>query len=114
MVNGRNHHAAAGAAVSAVYLAYVADVRKAVHYACAADRDERSNFPLTAAWEWRKAAELFGPYTSAAEYCWRQWERIVQLSRHLAAPICDQEGNRHRMSLTSEFPLNKMRGVHAE
>ena len=88
-MNGRNHHAAAVAAVSARYLAYIAGLRKAVHYASAANRDERNNFPLTAAWEWRKAAELFGSCTSAAEYCWRQWERVVQLPRRFATPICD-------------------------
>ena len=90
-MTGRNNHTAAMAAASARYLAYVAGLRNAVHYASAANRDERKNFPFTAALEWRKAAELFGSYTSAAEYCWRHWERIVQLPRQFAGPISDGE-----------------------
>lgn len=86
-MNRRNNHKAAMAAVSARCLVYVAGLRKAVHYASAANRDERNNFPFTSALEWRKAAELFGSCTPAAEYCWRQWERIMQLPRHFAAPI---------------------------
>ncbi len=60
---------------------------KALHYGCAATRDERNGFPYAAAMEWRKAAELFGFDTSAAEYCWRQWERIMHLPRRLAGPV---------------------------
>ena len=44
-------------------------------------------FPYTAALEWSHAAELFGTTTLAADYCWRQWERIMQLPRRLAGPI---------------------------
>ncbi len=62
---------------------------KAFHYCRAAVRDEHNRFPYTAAVEWREAAELFGTETSAAEYCWRQWERIMQLPRRLAGPIGD-------------------------
>ncbi len=65
---------------------------KALHYGCAAMRDERNGFSYAAAMEWRKAAELFGSDASAAEYCWRQWERIMRLPRRLAAPVgvCQQ------------------------
>jgi hypothetical protein len=37
--------------------------------------------------EWHKAAELFSPNTRAAEYSWRQWERIMHLPRRLAKPV---------------------------
>jgi hypothetical protein len=82
------------AAVTARCLAYIAALRKAVHYVCAAQRDEQNRFPYTAALEWRKAAELLGCETPAAEYCWRQWERIVQLPRWLAGPISDSDSRR--------------------
>jgi len=90
-MNNRNHRAAAVAAMNVHYLACVAVVRKAIQYVSAANRDERINFPFTAAWEWREAAELFGSSDSAADYCWRQWERIMHLPRHLAAPILECE-----------------------
>jgi hypothetical protein len=60
----------------------------ALRYCLAAQRDENNGFPFTAAMEWQKAAYLFvGPF---ADLCWRQWERIVRLPRHMAAPIGDQ------------------------
>lgn len=59
---------------------------RAIGYGRAAYRDECNGFPYTAAVEWRNAAELFAPYTLAAAYCWRQWERIMGLPRHLAEP----------------------------
>jgi hypothetical protein len=85
----RSNHRPAIAAVSARCLAHIAALRKAVHYVYAAHRDEQNDFPYTAALEWRKAAELFGSDAPVAEYCWRQWERIVQLPRRLAGPISD-------------------------
>jgi hypothetical protein len=33
----------------------------ALHYRWAAQRDEKKGFPLTAAIEWREAADLFAP-----------------------------------------------------
>jgi hypothetical protein len=51
-----------------------------------AQREERNGFPYTAAMEWRHAAELSAPDTRAVEYCWREWERIMQLPRRLAEP----------------------------
>ena len=86
----RTNHRLAIAAVSARCLAHIAAMRKAVHYVCAAHCDEQNQFPYTAALEWRKAAELFG--CEAAEYCWRQWERIMRLPRRLAGPIGDSFG----------------------
>jgi len=59
----------------------------AVRYCLAAQRDEVSGFPFTAAVEWRKAAELFGSITPMADRCWLEWERIMRLPRHLAGPI---------------------------
>lgn len=60
---------------------------KALHLRRAAQRDERNGFAYTAAMEWRNAAELIPPNTSACEYCWRQWERVMHLPRLLAKPI---------------------------
>lgn len=93
-MRSRNNQRLAMAAVTARCLAYITALRKAVHYACAAHRDEQNDFPYAAALEWRKAAELFGSDTPAAEYCWRQWERIVQLPRWLAGPISDSDSRR--------------------
>ena len=73
--------------VSAHSLASLAVFVKAFNYAYTAQEDERNRFPYTAALEWSHAAELFGTTTPAADYCWRQWERIMQLPRRLAGPI---------------------------
>jgi hypothetical protein len=59
----------------------------AMRYCLAAQRDEMSGFPFTAAVEWRKAAELLGPMTAMSDRCWLEWERIMRLPRHLAGPI---------------------------
>ena len=83
----RNSHKLAIAVVGAWWLTYVAAPAKAFHYGRAAQRDERDGFPCTAALEWRMAAELFTPKARAAEYCWRQWERIMHLPRRLAGPV---------------------------
>lgn len=77
------------AAVAARWLSNVAALAKAFHYGHAAQHDERNGFPYTAAMEWRNAAELLCPKTRSAEYCWRQWERIMHLPRRLAQPIRD-------------------------
>ena len=53
-----------------------------------AQREERNGFKYTAAMKWRNAAELFAPDTRAVEYCWHEWERIMQLPRRLAGPAC--------------------------
>lgn len=60
---------------------------KALYLRRAAQRDERNGFAYTAAMEWRNAAELTAANTSACEYCWRQWERVMHLPRLLAQPI---------------------------
>lgn len=73
--------------VGAWWLSNAVALAKAFHYGRAAQRDERNGFPNTAAFEWRKAAELFASKTRAAEYCWRQWERIMHLPRRLAGPF---------------------------
>jgi hypothetical protein len=59
----------------------------AMRYCLAAQRDEMSGFPFTAAGEWRKAAELVGSIGPMADRCWIEWERIMRLPRHLAGPI---------------------------
>jgi hypothetical protein len=51
-----------------------------------ARREERNGFKYTAAMKWRDAAELFAPDARAVEYCWCEWERIMQLPRRLAGP----------------------------
>jgi hypothetical protein len=53
-----------------------------------AQREERNGFKYTAALKWRSAAELFASDTRAVEYCWCEWERIMQLPRRLAGPAC--------------------------
>ena len=82
-----NRHNAAIAAVGAWWLLHIAGSVRTFHYVCAAERDERNGLPYTAAMEWRKAAELCATNTRAAEYSWRQWERIMQLPRRLAGPL---------------------------
>jgi hypothetical protein len=59
----------------------------AFHYRRAAKQDEDNGFPFTAAMEWRHAAELSSWVTPLANSSWREWERIIQLSRRLAEPI---------------------------
>lgn len=59
----------------------------AVRFGWAAQRDEQNGFPLTAAMEWRKAAELSEPIGLLTDHCWREWERLMRLPRHLAAAI---------------------------
>ena len=67
---------------------------KALHYGRAAQRDERNGFPYTAAMEWRLAAELLASGSFPAEYCWRQWERLMHLPQRLAVPV---SSSRHVM-----------------
>jgi hypothetical protein len=82
-----NKHNATIAAFGEWVLSNIILRAKAFRYGCAALRDEQSGFPYTAAMEWHKASELFLPNTRAAEYSWRQWERITRLQRQLAGPV---------------------------
>jgi hypothetical protein len=59
----------------------------ALRYRRAAQRDESHGFSFTAAMEWRRAAELSSWITPLANRYWREWERIMHLSRRLAMPI---------------------------
>jgi hypothetical protein len=60
----------------------------AFQYCRAAQRDERNRFPMTAAMEWHKAAELFAPVApELADRCWQEWERIVGMPRRLAGAL---------------------------
>ena len=59
----------------------------AVRFRRAARRDEKNGFPLAAAMTWREAAELFASITWLANWCWREWERIMRLPRYMADPI---------------------------
>jgi hypothetical protein len=71
-----------------------------VGYWRAAERDEKNGFPFTAAMEWRRAAELFGPIALASGYCWREWERIMHLPRRLACPVVESAEVRLQYLLT--------------
>ena len=52
-----------------------------------ARRDERNGFPFSAAMEWREAAALCASISLLADFCWREWERIMRLPRQMAIPI---------------------------
>jgi hypothetical protein len=86
-MKNRKHERLALAKVGGWWMQTAVVLAKALHYGRAAQRDERNAFPYTAAMEWRHAAELFVSGSLAADYCWRQWERIMQLPRRLAGPI---------------------------
>lgn len=75
------------ATAGAFWASSIGLLAKAVYYMRAARRDEKGEFPLTAAMEWRSAAELFVPHTAASDYCWCQWERVMHLPRALAGAI---------------------------
>jgi len=61
--------------------------QRAVAYCAAAEQDERSGFILTAALEWRLAAESYAWDAEEANRCWLNWERLMQLPRMLANAI---------------------------
>ena len=82
-LDGHSHLKAQLAVVIMGSFSYAASMR----YCLAARRDEKNGFPLTAALEWRKAADLVGPIGPMADRCWIEWERIMHLPRHLAGPI---------------------------
>lgn len=75
-----------GVAWSASAAAYA----RIYYYMRAALCDEENGFPYTAASEWRRAAELLDCDTVAADYAWRQWERIMKLPR-LAARFASSQ-----------------------
>jgi hypothetical protein len=82
-------------------LALAGTATLALRYCMAAQRDEKSGFPFTAAMEWQKAAYLFAPMGPLADLCWRHWERIVRLPRQMAEPIGDQPQRVARISQRS-------------
>jgi hypothetical protein len=65
------------------------DLKLGWDYWRAAERDEENGFPFTAATEWQQAAECFGSIPLISDHCWREWERILHLPRHLAGPIVE-------------------------
>ena len=69
-------------------LLWTPNLAKAFHCSRDAQREERNGFKYTAAMKWRNAAELFAPDARVVEYCWCEWERIMQLPRRLAGPAC--------------------------
>jgi len=75
----------------------------AFRYCLAAQRDEKNGFPYTAAMEWQQAAGLvtFGPF---ADFCWRNWERIVGLPREMAEPFGGQVQQRNSYTLQMAVP----------
>ena len=58
-----------------------------IAYCCAAQRDEREGYVITAALEWRRAAELMASLPVFADRCWSHWERIMHLPRRLACAL---------------------------
>jgi hypothetical protein len=62
---------------------------RALAYCAAAEQDERAGFLLTAAFEWRLAAECFNWDSEEADRCWLNWERLMGLPRFLAHAIGD-------------------------
>ena len=91
-LRGRKNRKLSLAGLGAYCVVNVAVLAKALQYARAAQRDERNNFPYTAAMEWRLAAEFFGSNTFAAEYCWRHWEGLMHLPHGLSKAIKDGTG----------------------
>jgi hypothetical protein len=85
MKSRRNRNLAIGIACASSIVSEIS--AEACRYCQAAKRDERNQFPFTAAMEWRKAAELAESLPLLADICWREWERIMQLPRRLAQPI---------------------------
>ena len=69
-------------------LPWTPNLARAFHCSRDAQREERNGFKYTAAMKWRSAVELFAPDTRAVEFCWCEWERIMQLPRRLAGPAC--------------------------
>jgi hypothetical protein len=63
--------------------------QRAIAYCAAAEQDERAGFLLTAAFEWRCAAECFTYDSEAADRCWLNWERLMGLPRFFARVIDD-------------------------
>jgi hypothetical protein len=61
-----------------------------LRFCVAARHDEKNGFLFTAAMEWHKAADLSASVAPIADRCWRNWERIVRLPRHLAQPISER------------------------
>jgi hypothetical protein len=76
-----------------------------IAYCCAARQDERDGYTITAALEWRWAAELMAPIPSAADRCWTQWERLMRLPRRMAGPIAASREAVHVMDVESENGL---------
>jgi hypothetical protein len=91
LLRSRRNYKLSLAGLSACCVANVAVIAKGLRYIRAAQKDEKNNFPYTAAMEWRLAAEFFGAHTLAAEYCWRHWESIMRLSHRFNDPIGDPE-----------------------
>lgn len=60
---------------------------KAMSYCRAAQDDERAGFTMTAAFEWRRAAECFAWDADEANRCWTNWERLMNLPRWLAKAV---------------------------
>jgi len=70
---------------------------RALAYCAAAEQDEQAGFVMTAAFEWRRAAECFAWDTDSADRCWQNWERLMHLPRVLAHAIGASEA-------LSDFP----------
>ncbi len=80
-------------------------------YCHAAQRDEERGYPFTAAFEWRKAAELLAAFAPLACRCWQEWERIMCLPRRMATVTLVEESPAETM--TEEFPVVAGRSLPA-
>ncbi len=79
-----------------------------IAYCRAAQRDERAGYNITAALEWRRAAELMAPIPAAADGCWLQWERIMRLPRRLAEPIAGEAAGEFAEAFIPFDPARKL------
>jgi hypothetical protein len=72
-------------------------------FACcrAAQCDEKNGFEFTAAMEWRKAAQHLAGISTASEFCWKRWERIMHLPRRLANPLVDDTAVQFTLNMNS-------------
>ena len=75
--------------------------QRALGYCAAAQKDEVAGYRLTAAFEWRQAAECFGWDSESADRCWCNWERLMGLSRVFANAIGDESADEDQFPQTT-------------
>src|SRR5690242_17498644 len=93
MSNMAAHSNFGGVLIEAGILLTAKSNERALAYCAAAEKDEQAGFVMTAALEWRHAAECFAWDTDSADRCWRNWERLMHLPRGLANAIGASEAS---------------------